>query len=108
MKVYRVCGIVFFSLAAAGQVAALDCSQQINEASTAVEAAGTLLKTLPAGQRKKEVHMLVDDAKMYLHGAEHNQEKPQGDLDIARCMAKSGAALGYAEAAKVLAGEKSR
>ena len=47
--------------------------------------------------------MLLDDAKMLLHGAKHNHEKPQNKLDHARAMAKAGSAKAYADAAAVLA-----
>ncbi len=49
-----------------------------------------------------KVHMLLDDAKMLLAGAEHNHQKPQGRLDHARAIAKADSALGYAKAADVL------
>ncbi len=45
------------------------------------------------------VHALLDDAKMYLAGAKHNLEKPQGTYDHARSIAKADAARGYAVAA---------
>ncbi len=46
--------------------------------------------------------MLIDDAKLLLHGAKHNHEKPQNKLDHARAMAKAGSAKAYADAAAVL------
>jgi hypothetical protein len=48
------------------------------------------------------VHSLLDDAKMFLAGAKHNHEKPQGAYDHARAIAKADAALGYARAADIL------
>ncbi len=50
------------------------------------------------------VHSLIDDAKMMLHSAKHNHEKPAaGKFDHARAMAKANAAEGYARAALVFA-----
>jgi hypothetical protein len=44
------------------------------------------------------------DAKMLLHSAEHNHQKPAaGDYDHARAIAKARAAIGYAQAAEILA-----
>ncbi len=48
------------------------------------------------------VHSLLDDAKMFLAGAKHNHETPQGAYDHARAIAKADAALGYARAADIL------
>ena len=50
------------------------------------------------------VHTLLDDAKMLLHSAKHNHEKPAaGTLDHARALAKADSAKSYAEAAETLA-----
>lgn len=48
------------------------------------------------------VHALLDDAKMMLSGAKHNHQKPQGDFDHARAIAKADAAKGSAVAADIL------
>ena len=48
------------------------------------------------------VHALLDDAKMLLAGAKHNHEKPQGDYDHGRAIAKANAARGSAVAADIL------
>ena len=47
------------------------------------------------------VHALLDDAKMVLASAKHNCEKPQGDYDLARAIAKAEAARGSAVAADI-------
>ncbi len=104
-KSKRLAGLLF-GLSFSGSLLAMDCSLQVNEATTAVNGAAEVLKAMPDGALKKEVHMLLDDAKMYLMGAQHNMDKPQGDLDIARCMGKAGAAVGFAQAAKALAASK--
>ena len=50
------------------------------------------------------VHTLLDDAKMLLHSAKHNHEKPAvGSYDHARSLAKADSAKAYAEAAEALA-----
>ena len=48
------------------------------------------------------INTLIDDAKMLLHSGKHNHEKPAAG-DHARAIAKARAAIGYAEAAEILA-----
>lgn len=86
-----------------GTAAAFECPVKIAAAQAAIDNATLAAKGVSDPGRKAEVHMLLDDANMLLHGATHNHEKPQGKLDHARSMAKADAAKGYAEAASVLA-----
>ena len=43
------------------------------------------------------VQAAIEDAKMYLSGAKHNHEKPQGNFDHHRAIAKADLAKAYAE-----------
>ena len=48
------------------------------------------------------VYALLDDARMLLGAARRNHEEPKGPYDHARAFAKADAALGHAQAAKIL------
>ena len=85
-------------------VQAFECPKHFKAAQAAIDKATTAVKKL-SGQPKAEVHMVLDDAKMFLVGAKHNHEKPQGKMDHARAIAKADAARGQAEAALILAGK---
>ncbi|MFQ5962642.1 MAG: hypothetical protein ACE5MG_14730 [Candidatus Methylomirabilales bacterium] len=61
------------------------------------------MKGVSIGEQMALVHSLIDDAKMFLAGARHNHEKPQGAYDHARSITKAESARGYAEAAEILA-----
>jgi len=86
-----------------GAAQAFDCPNRFDAAQAAIEKAEAAMKGMSDEAQMKQVHMLIDDAKMLLHGARHNHEKPQHKLDHARAMAKAGSAEAYAEAAAVLA-----
>ncbi len=45
------------------------------------------------------LHVAIDGAKMCLHGAKHNHEKPQGDFNHARAIAKAELAKAYVQQA---------
>lgn len=103
--------VTYFSLFAAAlaflipvNARAFECPKHFREAQAAIEKATAAVKKL-SGQAKAEVHMVLDDAKMLLNGAQHNHEKPQGKMDHARAIAKADSARGYAEAALILAGK---
>ena len=91
------------SLVFSGTALAFDCPARFADAQAAIDRASQAAEGMSNADQKKQVHMLIDDAKMYLHGAKHNHEKPQHKLDHARAMAKAGAAKAHAEAAAVLA-----
>ena len=83
---------------------AFNCPTDFGEAEAAIAAATSALNAMPAGEMKGLVHTLIDDAKMLLHSAEHNHQKPAaGGYDHARAIAKARAAIGYAQAAEILA-----
>ncbi len=86
-----------------GTVSAFDCPNRFAAAQSSIDMAKHAAMGMSSADRKKQVHMLIDDAKMLLNGAKHNHEKPQHKLDHARSMAKAGSAKAYADAAAVLA-----
>ncbi len=85
---------------------AFECPKHFAEAQTLIDKVKGDMGGAMSKQMQKEhmalVHALLDDAKMYLAGAKHNHEKPQGAYDHARAIAKADAALGYARAADML------
>ncbi len=95
---------VVLSLLMPINVQAFECPKHFKAAQAAIDKATTAVKKL-SGQPKAEVHMVLDDAKMFLVGAKHNHEKPQGKMDHARAIAKADSARGQAEAALILAGK---
>lgn len=99
-----VFGLVVFSLVlgTARPVAAFECPNQFKAAAAEIGKAVAAVKGL-SGQKKKEAHILLDDAKMWLASARHNHAKPQGRLDHGRAVAKAITAAGYAKAAVALA-----
>ena len=83
---------------------AFNCPVDFAEAEAAIAKAKTAMDAMPDGEKKGLVHTLIDDANMLLHSGKHNHEKPAaGTYDHARAIAKARAALGYAEAAEILA-----
>jgi len=102
----QLSGIIFFvTLVAASGVQAFECPQHFAEAQAAIDQVSNHMKAMKGTMDKQEhalVHALLDDAKMFLAGAKHNHEKPQGAYDHARAIAKADAAMGYAKAADML------
>ena len=83
---------------------AFNCPADFAEAEAAITKAASAMDAMPDGEKKGLVHTLIDDAKMLLHSAKHNHEKPAaGGYDHARAIAKARAAMGYAQAAEILA-----
>jgi hypothetical protein len=80
---------------------AFECPKHLEAAEDAVDAANDSMIGLKSDLHMKRGHMLLDDAKMLLGSAKHNHEKPQNEYDHARAIAKSDAAKGYAEAARI-------
>ena len=93
--------VVFLGMS--GSAAAFDCPNRFSAAQGAIDKATQAMQGMSNADQMKQVHMLLDDAKLLLHGAKHNHEKPQHKLDHARAMAKAGSAEAYADAAAVLA-----
>ncbi len=93
---------VVLSLLMPISVRAFECPKHFKAAQAAIDKATAAVKKL-SGQPKAEVHMVLDDAKMFLVGAKHNHEKPQGKMDHARAIAKANSARAHAEAALILA-----
>ena len=82
---------------------AFECPKHFAAAQAAIDKVtgdmkGDMSKKMPKDQMAL-VHALLDDAKMFLAGAKHNHEKPQGAYDHGRSIAKADAARGSAEAA---------
>lgn len=98
-----VTAVIGFSLYASS-ANAFDCPNQFTAAQAKIDMAAKAVESL-SGQRKAEVHMLLDDAKMWLSSAKHNHAKPQGKMDHGRSIAKAISAGGYADAAVTLAGK---
>ena len=88
---------------------AIECAKYITEAQAAIDKVledmkGEMSKSMVKAGMAADmalVHALIDDAKMVLVSARHNHEKPQGDYDHARAIAKANTALGYATAADI-------
>jgi len=79
---------------------AFECPEHFKKAGAMIDEATKALKSLEKGSPLfRIVHAAIDDAKMYLHGAKHNHEKPQGDFDHARAIAKADLARAYAQQA---------
>ena len=80
----------FFALALLMPISAqaFECPKHFKEAQAAIDKATAAVKKL-SGRAKAEVHMVLDDSKMFLVGAKHNHEKPQGKMDHAWAIAKS-------------------
>ena len=84
----------------ASSTEAFDCPNHFAQAEAKIKEATKALQSLEKGSPLfKMIHASIDDAKMYLHGAKHNHEKPQGDFDHGRAIAKAGMASAYAEQA---------
>ncbi len=96
--------IVLPLLTAAQGAWAFDCSNRFALAETAIADATAAMEKMNGAIAKGLVHTLIDDAKMKLHSAKHNHEKPAaGKYDHGRAIAKANAAEGYARAALLLA-----
>ena len=85
---------------------AFECPKHFAAAQAAIDKVvkdmkGEMSKKMKAAGKAADmalVHALLDDAKMLLAGAKHNHEKPQGDYDHGRAIAKADAAKGSANA----------
>ena len=85
--------------------AAFECPKHITEAQSVIDKVTEDMEGMGDSMDKTKmalVHALLDDAKMLLAGAEHNHEKPQGQFDHARAIAKADSARGHATAADLL------
>jgi hypothetical protein len=83
---------------------AFSCPNHFTQAQAAIDSATMAMEAMTDKTRAGLVHTLLDDAKMLLHSAKHNHEKPAaGGYDHARSLAKADSAKAYADAAKALA-----
>ena len=102
IKLLIVAGASILLLNLSTRAQAFECPKHFAETQAVIDQVSAAMKKTE-GQLGKEkmalVHALLDDAKMRLHGAKHNHEKPQGAYDHARSLAKADAALAYANAA---------
>ena len=89
---------------AATAAQAFECPAHFANAEDAVAQATEAMNGMSDGADKGLVHTLIDDAKMLLESGKHNHAKPAaGGYDHARAIAKAEAAIGYAEAARIMA-----
>ncbi len=83
---------------------AFNCPVDFKAADEAIASATAAMKALSDKEKMGLVHTLIDDAKMLLTSGQHNHAKPAaGGLDHARAIAKARAAVGYAQAAEMMA-----
>ncbi len=83
---------------------AFNCPVDFKAADEAIASATAAMKALSDKEKMGLVHTLIDDAKMLLGSGQHNHAKPAaGGLDHARAIAKARAAVGYAQAAEMMA-----
>ena len=83
---------------------AFNCPVDFKAADEAIASATAAMKALSDKEKMGLVHTLIDDAKMLLTSGKHNHAKPAaGGLDHARAIAKARAAVGYAQAAEMMA-----
>ena len=80
---------------------ALPCPEHFDPAQNAIDKATAAMKALPEEEKMRQVHTLIDDAKMLLASAKHHCAA--GSYDHARSAGKADAARGYAKAAEDLA-----
>ncbi len=83
---------------------AFNCPVDFKAADEAIASATAAMKALSDKEKMGLIHTLIDDAKMLLTSGQHNHAKPAaGGLDHARAIAKARAAVGYAQAAEMMA-----
>ena len=83
---------------------AFNCPVDFKAADEAIASATAAMKAMSDKEKMGLVHTLIDDAKMLLGSGQHNHAKPAaGGLDHARAIAKARAAVGYAQAAEMMA-----
>ena len=83
---------------------AFNCPVDFQAADEAIADATAAMKALSDKEKMGLIHTLIDDAKMLLTSGKHNHAKPAaGGLDHARAIAKARAAVGYAQAAEMMA-----
>ncbi|MFP6711516.1 MAG: hypothetical protein VB913_07495 [Rhodospirillales bacterium] len=84
--------------------AAFECPKHFKATQSAIDDATKAMSVVKDGAKKGLTHTLIDEAKMLLAGAKHNQAKPAaGKYDHARSIAKADSALAFAIAAKMYA-----
>ena len=87
---------------------AFSCAFDQKEAEEAIARAGKAMIALSDKSKLGAVHALIDDAEMLLASSvEDHEHAKAGAFDHARSVAKARAALGYAQAALMLAHAKS-
>ncbi len=83
---------------------AFNCPVDFQAADEAIASATAAMKAMSDKEKMGLVHTVLDDAKMLLTSGKHNHAKPEaGALDHARAIAKARAAVGYAQAAEMMA-----
>ena len=103
-KIILVGTLIATTLGFASTSWAFSCPNNFKVAQAAIDNATTAMKAMTDKSKAGLVHTLIDDAKMLLHSAKHNHEKPAaGTYDHARALAKADSAKAYAEAAEILA-----
>ena len=103
-KIILIGTFIAISLGFTSTSRAFSCPNHFTQAQAAIDSATTAMEAMTDKTRAGLVHTLLDDAKMLLHSAKHNHEKPAaGGYDHARSLAKADSAKAYADAAKALA-----
>ena len=103
-KVLIAAGALALTLGTASTASALDCPRSFHSAQAAIAKAEAAMKAMKNKEQMVLVHTLIDDAKALLESGKHNHTKPAaGVYDHARAVTKSRSAVGYAEAAVLLA-----
>ncbi len=101
-------GAVAISLNMASTALAFSCVVDQKEAQDAIARATKVMTSLSDKSKFGAVHALIDDAEMLLASSvEDHEHAKAGAFDHARSLAKARAALGYAQAALILAHAKS-
>lgn len=107
-RILMALGVFALILNMASAAWAFSCPIDQKEAAEALARATKKMTTMSDKSKMGAVHALIDDAKMLLASSidEHENAKA-GGFDHARSVAKARAALGYAQAALILANAKS-
>ncbi len=101
-------GAVAISMIMASTALAFSCVIDQKEAQEAIGRATKVMMTMSDKSKFGAILALIDDAEMLLASSvEDHEHAKAGAFDHARSLAKARAALGYAQAALILAHAKS-
>ena len=82
----------------------IDCATRVKTAQAAIDKVTDDMKGMEKMPKDQvgSVHGLLEDAKKLIAGARQTCDRPKGDADRARAIARAEAARGSAEAADIL------